>query len=169
MTVFVHAFKMIPADATQPSRLCRLDWIVTNDNGQLCRGFSFEIEPDNWLMDESTATLESSSTFDRMHVIGHPAAKIIQKFFDDLDSCQTMVAFDADDVIAMLTFEAKIYHCGAKRKIEQRVSLNQSTTETFDFQNGGTLEMMRCYNKILDELPPITKLQFDIATDTVNQ
>lgn len=143
MTVFVHAFKMIPADATQPSRLCRLEWIVTDDDGKLCRSFTFEIEPENWLMDESTATVESGSSFDRLFALGFHARIIIQKFFDDLDSCDTMVAFDIDETIEILTFEAKIYHCGAKKKIQNRISISKTNGPKFDFKNGGLSEMVK--------------------------
>lgn len=144
MTIFVHAFRMIPAETDQPARLCRLDWVVANDENRLCRGFSFDIEPDNWQMDESTAVIEHGATFNRLHVFGSPAAMVVKKFFNDLDSCDTMVAPDVDAVIAILTTEAKVYLIGAKRKIENRISF-PSPDEPLNFEHNVVNGMVERY------------------------
>lgn len=109
-------------------RLIRLAWVVCNDDGQLVRGFSFTISPEH-LGDE--AGLLTSSELQDLKTKGHPLEKIVKKFLDDYDVCQTMVAHDLGRHYGVLAAEAIRVGARAKTRIEKKLCTKTQIDEIY--------------------------------------
>ena len=138
MTLFFQPFiveSKIPAESI---RMSRLDWVVLNNDLKLVRGFSFHIDPitSGWEMTEDGAINESGYSFDRMTVLGHPIEKVLQKFIEDHDQCETAITTDCARAFAILVYEAQKAGLRATRRIEDRRCLGTYTDEAMDLKGG---------------------------------
>lgn len=138
MTLFFHPFLMESKIPDESVRLARLDWWVLTDDWHLARGFTFHIDPvtSGWEMTEDGAVSQSGDNFNRLAVLGHPVATVLQKFMDDHDVCETAICMDTDAAFAILVYEAQRAGLRAKTHITDRRSLKQYTDQVFDFRDG---------------------------------
>lgn len=138
MTLFFHPFLMESKIPEESVRLARLDWWVLSDEWRIVRGFQFYVDPvtSGWEMTEDGAVCESGDTFDRLAVIGHPIAKVLQKFIDDHDVCESAVCVDSDAAFAILVYEAQKAGLRANTRITDRRSLKDYTEQRFDMKGG---------------------------------
>lgn len=121
-------YKAPPTDTSNWPRIIQLAWMVCDDDKRLIRGFSFNIKPDGWIVEPGAEAVHGLSV-ERLMETGHPAPNIIQKFFEDCDECDTLVAHNMNFDFNVLACEAIRYRIRAKRKIEKKVCTMESTTD----------------------------------------
>mgnify|MGYP003394052390 FL=1 len=128
-------YKAPPADTDNWPRMVQLAWVLINDDGKLIRGFTFNIQPDGWTVEPGAEAVHGLS-LERLQETGHPAPKIIQKFFDDYDTADTLVAHNMNFDFNILAAEAIRYRLQAKTRIARKVCTMEASTDLLKLRGG---------------------------------
>ena len=128
MTLLFHTYTITPKDPEKPARMSGLAWMVLNSDGKIIRGFSFNVCPDNWDI-EDEAVSDNGIPLSRLVETCHPTASVISKFFSDYDTCDTLVAWDLIASSEILRGEALHYGLQAKTRISNKISWKDHVDE----------------------------------------
>jgi hypothetical protein len=137
MTLLFHTYTITPKDPEKPPRMSGLAWMVLNADNKIIRGFSFNVCPDNWDI-EDEAVSDNGIPLSRLVETCHPTASVISKFFSDYDSCDTLVAWDLKASSLILIGEARHYGLQAETRIENKISFNEKMEAPLDVEKFGT-------------------------------
>jgi len=128
-------YKAPPTDTDNWPRMVQLAWVVIDDDEKLIRGFNFNIKPDGWTVEPGAEAVHGLS-LEKLHETGQPAPTIIQQFFDDYDTVDTLVAHNMNFDFNILAAEAIRYGLRAKTKVSRKVCTMESSTDLLKLRGG---------------------------------
>lgn len=128
-------YKAPMSDTENWPRMVQLAWVLIDDEQKLVRGFSFNIQPDGWDVEPGAEAVHGLSV-EILKQSGHSAPKIIQKFFDDYDTAETLVAHNINFDYNILGAEAIRYGIRAKTRIANKVCTMEKSTDLLKLPGG---------------------------------